>query len=250
MVIAASSSVVGKASSTTSIAGRALRTESPEIEPREALEKPPELLDQRIIEAMLLGKLGARLRARHRAADRDWSDPRSAAPEKTPARSARRATPGCAGTVCRDSAPTRPPLGPVPLFSRDGLADHRRVRCRPPPERTHLSSSDHAPDHGADQGPSTAPFQASYDEPASAPLTGGTPRSLQILRARWSWISRWRGTAERRLRPGLCHHECRPPSRNITQPCFLRCRRSSSRFIRRSGSPRTRHRPPRALRAD
>ena len=65
-------------------------------------------------------------------------------------------------------------------------------------------------------------------------LTGGTSRSRQILRASWSSISRWRGTAERRFRSGSCHHECRPPSRSITHPCFRKCRRSSSRFIRRS----------------
>ena len=61
----------------------------------------------------------------------------------------------------------------------------------------------------------------------------GTPRSRQIFRARWSLISRCRGIAERRFESAVCHHECRPPSRRSSQPCCVRCRNKSRRFIRR-----------------
>jgi hypothetical protein len=42
----------------------------------------------------------------------------------------------------------------------------------------------------------------------------GTPRSRHIFPARSSSMSLWRGTAERLFRLGLCHQECRTPSRN------------------------------------
>ena len=61
----------------------------------------------------------------------------------------------------------------------------------------------------------------------------GTPRSLQIFRAKWSLISAWRGTALRLFNAGLCHHEWLPPSRRSEQPWEERCRSKSRRFIPR-----------------
>ncbi len=49
-------------------------------------------------------------------------------------------------------------------------------------------------------------------------LAGGIPRSLQIFFARMSTISVWRGIADRVFRAGLCHQECRAPSRSCTHP--------------------------------
>ena len=46
----------------------------------------------------------------------------------------------------------------------------------------------------------------------------GTPRSLHIFLAKWSFTSPWRGTALRLLKEGLCHHEWLPPSRRSVQP--------------------------------
>jgi hypothetical protein len=59
----------------------------------------------------------------------------------------------------------------------------------------------------------------------------GTPRSLQILRARASRISVWRGTDDLRFRDALAHHEWLPPSRICSQPCSRRCLSRSTRFI-------------------
>ena len=42
----------------------------------------------------------------------------------------------------------------------------------------------------------------------------GTSRSRQILRARKSFTSVWRGMEERRFLAGLIHHECLAPSRS------------------------------------
>ena len=53
------------------------------------------------------------------------------------------------------------------------------------------------------------------------------PRSWQILRASASSISVCRGTAERRFRAGLCHQECRAPSRSNSHPFLRKCRRNS-----------------------
>ena len=46
----------------------------------------------------------------------------------------------------------------------------------------------------------------------------GTPRSLHIFLAKWSFTSLWRGTALRLFKEGLCHHEWLPPSRRSAQP--------------------------------
>jgi hypothetical protein len=62
----------------------------------------------------------------------------------------------------------------------------------------------------------------------------GTPRSLQIFLASSSGISLCRGTADRLFCSGLCHHECRPPSRRSSHPLEVKCRKRSLRFIRRS----------------
>ena len=62
-------------------------------------------------------------------------------------------------------------------------------------------------------------------------LTGGIPRSLQIFLARMSIISVWRGTADRLFNVGLCHQECRAPSRSCTHPCSRKYRSNSCRFI-------------------
>lgn len=42
---------------------------------------------------------------------------------------------------------------------------------------------------------------------------GGMPRSLQIFFAKKSLISLCLGIADLLFKAGLCHHECRPPSR-------------------------------------
>ena len=63
-------------------------------------------------------------------------------------------------------------------------------------------------------------FRAPCDAKASGALDWRYAEVVADLAARRSWISRWRGTVERRLRPGLCHDECRPPSRNITYVDF------------------------------
>jgi hypothetical protein len=81
-------------------------------------------------------------------------------------------------------------------------------------------------------------------------LIFGTPRSLQIFLAKSSSISLCLGTAERLFWLGWCHHECRPPSLSNSHPCLLRCRRSSSRFIRRSALLQTLHLQPRVPRDD
>jgi hypothetical protein len=67
---------------------------------------------------------------------------------------------------------------------------------------------------------------------------GGMPRSLQILRARTSAISEWRGTGTVALLPGLCQIEWLPPSRFREHP-WRRMRFSRSRCFthpRESGS--------------
>ena len=49
-------------------------------------------------------------------------------------------------------------------------------------------------------------------------FTEGTPRSLQIFRAKSSSISLCLGTEDRLFWLGLCHQECLPPSRRSLQP--------------------------------
>jgi hypothetical protein len=70
--------------------------------------------------------------------------------------------------------------------------------------------------------------------------TGGMPKSLQIFFARLSTISVCRGTADRRFRAGLCHHECLLPSRRNRHPCSSRYLRRARRFIRRFRPRRSR----------
>ena len=80
-------------------------------------------------------------------------------------------------------------------------------------------------------------------------FTDGIPRSLQILRARLSSISLWRGTAERRFCAELSHQECRPPSRRSSHPLVRRCFVSTLRFIERYALLHTHRLPPLWLRA-
>ena len=59
---------------------------------------------------------------------------------------------------------------------------------------------------------------------------GGTSRSLQILRARNSLISRWRGTVATLRVARFKNTEWLPPSRRSSQPCASRWRTRSTRF--------------------
>lgn len=65
-------------------------------------------------------------------------------------------------------------------------------------------------------------FPRRFDALVMCHLGSWTPRSRQIILARWSLTSRCRGTAERRRCSGLCHQECRPPYRRSSQPCDSR----------------------------
>ena len=103
--------------------------------------------------------------------------------------------------------------------------------CSPSLAGAPLIGARGAPVHGYLTGRPSA-----YCSPASRLLRSLNEGDVEVLanfRARRSSISTCRGTAERLFDDGLCHQECRPPSRNNAQPCLRRCRRSFRRFIQR-----------------
>lgn len=71
---------------------------------------------------------------------------------------------------------------------------------------------------------------ASSCKPHRLAIGSGASKSRQILRARCSFISLCRGTAEAFFAPRFTNTECRPPSLSSSQPCCSRCRTKSFRF--------------------